>query len=191
MKMKIAVIYGSVRHHRQGVRVAKYIVKQLNERGIDNIFVDAKEHKLPFLDNMYKEYNGDAPEEIENLHQIFDSADGFIIVSGEYNHGLPPALKNMLDHYQSEYHFKPSGLATYSAGMFGGVRAAVHLRAVTAELGMPSIPTTFPVPSVGKNFDENGNTDNEHIPGGFDRFIKEFMWYAEALKAKRDKDGKP
>lgn len=189
--MKIAVVYGSVRQSRQGIRVAKYIVNQLNERGIDNTLVDAMDHQLPFLDKMYKEYKGDAPEEIENVHQIFDSSDGFILVSGEYNHGLPPAMKNMLDHYQSEYHFKPSGLATYSAGMFGGVRAAMHLRAVTSELGMPSVPTTFPVPSVGKNFDEDGNTDNEHIVRGFDRFLKEFIWYAEALKAKRDSDGKP
>ncbi len=189
--MKIAVVYGSVRQSRQGIRVAKYIVNQLNERGIGNVLVDAMEHQLPFIDKMYKEYKGDAPKEIEDIHNIFDSSDGFIIVSGEYNHGLPPALKNMLDHYQSEFHFKPSGLATYSAGMFGGVRAAMHLRAVTSELGMPSVPTTFPVPSVGKNFDEDGNTDNEHIAKGFDRFLKEFMWYAEALKAKLDSDGKP
>jgi NAD(P)H-dependent FMN reductase len=190
-KMKIAVIYGSVRQNRQGIRVAKYIVNQLIERDIEHVFVDVLDYKLPFLDKMYKEYNNDAPESIEEIHQIFNEVDGFIIVSGEYNHGLPPALKNLLDHYQSEYHFKPSGLATYSAGMFGGVRAAMHLRAVTSELGMASIPTTFPVPSVGKNFDENGNTDNEHIDKGFDRFLKEFMWYTDALKNKRESDGKP
>ena len=190
-KMKIAVIYGSVRQNRQGIRVAKYIVNQLIERDIEHVFVDVLDYKLPFLDKMYKEYNNDAPESIEEIHQIFKEVDGFIIVSGEYNHGLPPALKNLLDHYQSEYHFKPSGLATYSAGMFGGVRAAMHLRAVTSELGMTSIPTTFPVPSVGKNFDKNGNTDNEHIDKGFDRFLKEFMWYTDALKNKRESDGKP
>lgn len=190
-KMKIAVIYGSVRQNRQGIRVAKYIVNQLIERDIEHVLVDVLDYKLPFLDKMYKEYNNDAPESIEEIHQIFNEVDGFIIVSGEYNHGLPPALKNLLDHYQSEYHFKPSGLATYSAGMFGGVRAAMHLRAVTSELGMASIPTTFPVPSVGKNFDENGNTDNEHIDKGFDRFLKEFMWYTDALKNKRESDGKP
>lgn len=189
--MKIVVIYGSVRQNRQGIRVAKYIVNQLIERDIEHVFVDVLDYKLPFLDKMYKEYNNDAPESIEEIHQIFNEVDGFIIVSGEYNHGLPPALKNLLDHYQSEYHFKPSGLATYSAGMFGGVRAAMHLRAVTSELGMASIPTTFPVPSVGKNFDENGNTDNEHIDKGFDRFLKEFMWYTDALKNKRESDGKP
>lgn len=188
--MNIAVIYGSVRESRQGIRVAKYIVNQLKERKIEHTFIDAKEHKLPFLDKMYKEYKGDAPEEIEKLHQIFEQCDGILIVSGEYNHGIPPALKNILDHYQSEYHFKPSALATYSGGMFGGVRAAVHLRAVTAELGMPSIPTTFPVPTVGKNFDEEGNTDNEHIVKGFDKFITEFLWYIDALKTKRDLDGK-
>lgn len=189
--MKIAVLYGSVRENRQGIRVAKYIVNQLNERGIDNELIDAMEHDMPFLNKMYKEYDGGAPKVIEKLHKSFESADAILIVSGEYNHGLPPALKNILDHYQGEFHFKPSGLATYSAGMFGGVRAAMHLRAVTSELGMPSVPTTFPVPTVGKNFDEDGNTDNEHIIKGFERFLKEFLWYAEALKTKLDTDGKP
>lgn len=64
--MKIAVVYGSVRQNRQGIRVAKYIVNRLNERGINNVLIDAMEQKLPFLDKMYKEYNGDAPKEIEN-----------------------------------------------------------------------------------------------------------------------------
>jgi len=189
--MRIAIVYGSVRQNRQGIRVAKFIVNQLDEQGIENELIDAMEHDVPFLNKMYKEYDGDAPEALEKLHNSFESADAILIVSGEYNHGLPPALKNILDHCQSEYHFKPSGLATYSAGMFGGVRAAMHLRAVTSELGMSSIPTTFPVPSVGKNFDEDGNTDNEHIARGFERFLKEFLWYAEALKTKRDSDGKP
>lgn len=58
---------------------------------------------------------------MEKLHQILESADGFIIVTGEYNHSIPPALKNLSDHFQTEYYFKPSGIVSYSAGAFDEV----------------------------------------------------------------------
>jgi len=39
---------------------------------------------------------------MQRVGEIFDAADGFVIVSAEYNHSIPAALKNLLDHYQSE-----------------------------------------------------------------------------------------
>ncbi len=78
--------------------------------------VDSRECELPFLDLMYKEYEeGQAPEAMETVAETFRSADGFIIVSAEYNHSIPAALKNLLDYYQSEYLYKPSAIVTYSA----------------------------------------------------------------------------
>src|SRR3546814_18651840 len=74
------------------------------------------------------------------LATLYRRADGFLIVSAEYNHGIPPALKNLLDHFLEEYFWRPSAIACYSAGQFGGVRAAMQLRSTLAELGMPSIP---------------------------------------------------
>lgn len=51
--------------------------------------------------------------------------------------------------------FKPSAIASYSAGRYGGVRAAVHLRVIAGELGMPSISSMLSFPQVGKFFDKN------------------------------------
>src|SRR6056297_2372113 len=184
--MKVAIIYGSVRSERQGIKAAKYLKRKLEERDIDANLIDPMEYKLPLLDKMYKEYNaGDAPAAMQELHDIFAGADGFLIVSGEYNHSIPPALKNILDHFQSEYLFKPSAIASYSAGMFGGIRAAVHLRAILAELGMPSISSIQPFPGIGNLFDDKLNPQNEHIDPSTKRFLDEFIWYAEALKSKR------
>ena len=87
---------------------------------------------------------------------LYRAVDGFVIVSGEYNHGIPPALKNLLDHFLEEYFFRPSAIVCYSAGSFGGVRAAMQLRMTLAELGMPSIPSLFPVPKVQDAFDDDG-----------------------------------
>jgi NAD(P)H-dependent FMN reductase len=140
---------------------------------------------------MYKEYEpGHAPENIQKLADIFNAADGFLVVTGEYNHSIPPALKNILDHFQSEYVFKPSAIASYSAGMFGGMRVAVHLRAVLAELGMLSISSIQSFPRVQKSFDEEGVPQNEHIEPSTNRFLDEFEWYMKALKRQRQ-EGTP
>ena len=186
MELQVALIYGSVRSNRQGIKAARYLNIKLKERGIYVNFIDPLEYPLPLLNKMYKEYKqGDAPREMQKLADIFLAADGFLIVSGEYNHSIPPALKNILDHFQSEYLFKPSAIAAYSAGMFGGMRVAVHLRAVLAELGMLSISSIQPFPKVQEAFDESGKPLNEHIDPSTNRFLDEFEWYLKALKRQR------
>ena len=182
-----AVVYGSVRSARQGIRAARFIARKLEARGHEVAFVDALERQLPMLDRMYKEYEpGEAPESMEAVASVFRNADGFIIVSGEYNHSIPPALKNLLDHFQKEYHYKPSGILTYSAGPFGGLRGLPNLRAILGELGTPGIPTVLPVTRVQKAFDEDGNALDTAYDERVVGFLDEYEWYARALKAARE-----
>jgi NAD(P)H-dependent FMN reductase len=115
---------------------------------------------------------------LESLAQLYRRVDGFVIVSGEYNHGIPPGLKNLLDHFLEEYFFRPSAIVCYSAGQFGGVRAAMALRMTLAELGMSSIPSILPVPPGGEPTDPGFEKRCE-------RFFREFEWYAEALRHQR------
>jgi NAD(P)H-dependent FMN reductase len=138
------------------------------------------------LDRMYKEYpKGEAPEAMEKLAALYRGVDGFVIVSGEYNHGIPPALKNLLDHFLEEYFFRPSAIVCYSAGPWGGVRAAMQLRMTLAELGMPSIPSLLPVPKVQAAFTDDGTPQDDAWARRSGRFLDEFEWYASALKAAR------
>ncbi len=186
MPLNLVVIYGSVRGARQGIRAAKFIIEACRARGHSATLIDPAVDSLPLLDRMYKEYpSGQAPEVMERLASLIKSADGFIIVSGEYNHSIPPALSNLLDHFLEEYFWRPSAIVCYSAGAFGGVRAAMQLRAMLAELGMPSIPSLLPVPSVQEAFGENGRPNDETYPRRAARFLDEFEWYANALKAAR------
>ncbi|MGD1843611.1 MAG: NADPH-dependent FMN reductase [Thermonemataceae bacterium] len=191
MTLNFAVIYGSVRQARKGIRVAKFIMNQLAKTAHQATLIDPMEYPLPLLDKMYMEYDaGQAPENMEKVARIIEAADALIIVSAEYNHGVPAPLKNLLDHFQKEYLYKPSGIVTYSAGIFGGTRVGVHLRELMGEYGAASIPRMVPMPSINKNFDEEGNTDNERLHKSFNNFFKELVWYAEALKQKR-KEGVP
>lgn len=188
MEYTISIIYGSVRTDRQGIKAAKYLERKLQERNVKVNFIDPLEYQLPLLDKMYKEFGpGTAPEPMEKISKMLNESDGFLIVTGEYNHSLPPALKNMLDHFKREYYFKPSAIASYSAGSFGGVRVAVHLRVILGELGMPAISSMLPFPVIGELFDESLNPKNERIERSTNRFIDEFIWYVEAFKNQRNR----
>ncbi|PZQ19140.1 MAG: NADPH-dependent FMN reductase [Ancylobacter novellus] len=185
MPLVLPVLYGSVRTERQGIALAQHVAEALRARGHDAPLIDPVERRLPLLDRMYKEYKGDAPPVLEELAEIYRAADGFVIVSGEYNHSIPPALSNLLDHFLEEYFWRPSAIVSYSAGGFAGVRAAMQLRSMLGELGMPSIPSILSVGRIGKAFDESGQPTDDGFAKRFDRFARELEWYAEALKAKR------
>lgn len=189
--LSFAVLLGSVRHARMGIRAAKMVLQALGTRGHEAILVDPLALQLPLLDRMYKEYAaGSAPDALEQLATLYRRVDGFLIVSGEYNHGIPPAMKNLLDHFLEEYFWRPSGIVCYSAGQFGGVRAAVALRATLAELGMPSIPSECAIPHIASALDEDGSPADPRTTRTLDRFLNEFLWYARALKRER-LDGTP
>jgi NAD(P)H-dependent FMN reductase len=188
MSLRVLVVYGSVRTARQGIRAARFIVNECRARGHDVTLVDPLEHRLPLLDKMYKEFpRGRAPAALQALADLIVPADVVVVVSGEYNHSIPPALSNLLDHFLEEWFWKPSAIVCYSAGAFGGVRAAMQLRAMLAELGMASIPSIFPVPTVQKAFAEDGTPTDPKIRERVKTFLDEMEWYAEALRAHRNR----
>lgn len=185
--LSFAVLLGTVRHERMGIRAARLVVTALETVGHEAVLVDPMETPLPMLDRMYKEYHaGTAPALMEKLATLYRRVDGFLIVSAEYNNGIPPALKNLLDHFLEEYFWRPSGIVCYSQGQFGGVRAAMQLRAVLAELGMPSVPSLFPIPRIGTALDQDGEPTDARTRKTLDRFLGEFLWYARALKRERE-----
>ncbi|MGI9220859.1 MAG: NADPH-dependent FMN reductase [Woeseiaceae bacterium] len=187
MTLNTAVIYGSVRRERQGIKLARFIERRLNERGHKVTLVDPQEYPLPLLDLRFSEYaEGTAPDAMQKVADILEAADGFIIVSGEYNGGMPPALKNLLDHYLPQYRRKPSGIASYSAGSFAGTKVQISLRLTLSQLGASPIPATLVVPGVQKAFDDKGNALDDAYEGRADKFLEEYEWYARALKTARE-----
>jgi len=192
MSLHFAVLYGSFRSDRQGIRAARFINRQIESRGHRATLVDAIEHPLPMLDRMYSEYpSGQAPPVMEALATLYRQVDGFVIVSGEYNHGIPPGLKNLMDHFLEEYFFRPSGIVCYSAGPWGGVRAAMQLRMTLAEMGMPSISSLLPIPTVQTQFAEDGTPQDQAWERRGGEFLADLEWWAEAAQAQRQRKAPP
>ena len=192
MSLHYAVLLGSVRRDRMGLRAARMVMAALASRGHAATLVDPLELRLPLLDRMFKEHPaGEAPQALADLARLYSDVDGFLMVSAEYNHGIPPALKNLLDHFLEEYFFRPSGIVCYSAGRYGGVRAAMQLRMTLGELGMSSIPSLLPIPDIGHALDEEGVAADPRLVRAATRFLDEFDWYARALKRERELSGTP
>src|SRR5450631_4431983 len=131
MTHRILVFYGSYRSDRLGIRLAQFVVEGLRGRGDEVELIDAKAVGLPMLDRMYKEYpKGHAPERLEQLAAQIRDADGFVFITGEYNWGIQPGLKNLTDHFLEEWFWRPAAIASYSAGCISGARAATAWHAL-------------------------------------------------------------
>ena len=184
--LTIVIFYGSVRSARVGIHLARFACHIVTERGHQAIFVDPHAYNFGLLDRMYKEYaKGEAPSSMRELATIIQNADGFLVVSGEYNHSIPPALSNLMDHYLEEYFYRPSSVITYSAGIYGGVRAAMQLRAFLAEIGTVSLPTLLGVPRIESLFNEQQRPLDPKLEQRVTRVIEELEWYAQALRSAR------
>ena len=181
---QIALFVGTVRRDRQGIKVARWMEGKLIARGHIVYFIDPLELNLPLLDRMYKEMDN-PPSKLRDLQNKIKNAEGYLAVTPEYNHSTSAAMKNTLDYFLEEYFFKPSAIVSYSAGGFGGVNAAQHLRLIFAELGAPSISSSFAVSRVREAFDETGKLVQEQYNKRITKFLDEFEWYIEAFKNQR------
>jgi NAD(P)H-dependent FMN reductase len=189
------VLYGSYRRDRMGIRLANYIVRGLGERGDKAELIDAKAVGLPMLDRMFKEYGeGEVPSAMADLAAKIHAADGFVFVTGEYNWGVQPGLKNLTDHFLEEWFWRPAAIASYSAGRLGGARANSQWHAILSEMGMAVISSTLTVGQIGQALDADAMPTGEGgaaLERGFPRFADDLRWWAEAASAQRARSKPP
>lgn len=195
MSRNILVFYGSYRRDRQGIKLARWIVEALNARGDTAELVDAKAVDLPMLDRRHSDYAaGEAPGAMAELAAKIAAADGHVFVVGEYNGGLQPGLKNLVDHYLPEFAWRPAAIASYSAGPFAGVRAATAWRTTLGAMGMVVTSTPISLARIGGAFDKHGQPageDGGRIAKAFGRFAADLGWWIDAATGQRERQTPP
>ncbi|KKI20951.1 MULTISPECIES: NADPH-dependent FMN reductase [Sphingomonas] len=189
MADRILIFYGSYRSDRQGIRLADYLVRSFAARGADVELIDAKAVGLPMLDRMYKEYPaGEAPAAMEELAGKIRAADAFVFVTGEYNWGQQPGLKNLTDHFLEEWYWRPAAIASYSAGRLAGAHASVAWHATLSEMGMVVVSSTLAVGAIGRALDVDGRPTGDggaSLERAFPRFADDLAWWAAAAREQR------
>jgi NAD(P)H-dependent FMN reductase len=189
MSDRILIFYGSYRSDRQGIKLANYLVEAFAARGASPELIDAKAIGLPMLDRMYREYPpGTAPVALEALAQKILAAHAFVFVTGEYNWGVQPGLKNLTDHFLPEWFWRPAAIASYSAGRLAGVRAASAWHPTLAEMGMVVVSSTLSIGGIATAFTPSGEPQGDGgaaLTRAFPRFADDLAWWTEAARAQR------
>jgi chromate reductase, NAD(P)H dehydrogenase (quinone) len=195
--MKFLVFLGSERDStppkpaRLGHRVAKACLARLETHAVQGQLVDPLDLDIssPFKPH-FAYAAGKAPEALAVLAEAIRDADGYVMVSPEYNHSMSPALAHLLNHFGSSlYAYKPSAIVTYSAGQWGGTRAAVNMRTFLSELGCLPVSAMIHVPKAQEVFDDHGGycsgVDASRWDGYLDRSLNQLIWWAEAAQRQR------
>jgi NAD(P)H-dependent FMN reductase len=178
-----------------GIRLAHYVVAGLQAHGGDVELVDAKAIGLPMLDRMYKEYpSGSAPAALESLASKIRASDAFVFVTGEYNWGMQPGLKNLTDHFLEEWFWRPAAIASYSAGRIAGARSALLWHGTLSEMGMIVTSSTLAVGPIAQALTAEGKPTGEaglSLERTFPRFADDLFWWSEAAKMQRARRAPP
>ncbi|TVP55133.1 MAG: NADPH-dependent oxidoreductase, partial [Halomonadaceae bacterium] len=132
------------------------------------------------------------PPALDELAEKIASADGYIMISPEYNHAMSPGLANLLNHFGSSlFSYKPSAIVTYSAGQWGGLRAAVGMRTFLSELGCLPVSAMIHVPKAQEVFAADGAPQaGQEQASWFDYFGRTFnqlVWWSQAARDHRAK----
>lgn len=136
--MRIQIIVGSVREGRIAIKVARWVQQSIEKENFNTVqveLVDLKEWDLPIFAGSHPPLTGiyDQPKQQQWADKIA-SADAFILISPEYNHGYSPALKNALDYLGKEWQGKPAAYIGY--GSTNGSRSIDQIRQVGTQLGL-------------------------------------------------------
>lgn len=187
MPLSIPVILGTTREGNRTQRVARFATDVLDARDeIEPRLYDAAE--LPFGDVENRVWEMEPrPDAVTAFVEAMGAADGVVLVTPEYNHGYPGALKNVLDHLYDAWNRKPFGLVT-TGGSSGGIRAEEQLiQVITGGLGGVVVPASVNVHRVADVVSETGVfEDAEAWTRRVDRMADELVAYADAMASVRD-----
>ncbi|MCX5213746.1 NAD(P)H-dependent oxidoreductase [Kitasatospora sp. NBC_00240] len=186
-RLRIAVILGSTRAGRFGPVVADWLLGRAAEHGeLETDLVDLVATPLP---SAFPAFGAPLPEDVQAqfaaVSPRLEAADGFVIVTPEYNHSFPAPLKNAIDFHTHQWHAKPVGFVSYG-GRSGGLRAVEQLRPVLAELHAVTLRETVSFHDYGDKFDADGNVLDPAAEGAAKTMLDQLAWWAHALRdAKR------
>ncbi|MBI3486245.1 NAD(P)H-dependent oxidoreductase [Candidatus Daviesbacteria bacterium] len=194
---KIQIIIGTTRPNRFSEKPAHWIFNEAKKRtDIKVELVDLRDYPLPYYDEalspaaLQGKYE---KTEVKKWAEKISEADGYIIVTGEYNHGYPAVLKNALDYIYYPWNKKAVGFVSY--GSVNGARSVEQLRQVVIELQMAPIRSSIYLPSqvymaVKSQKPDDKLSPFESLSEVKDSFLDQLIWWTKALKQAREKEEK-
>lgn len=179
--MKLAIILGTTRLGRQSEKVARSVQQafQANPE-VEIKLLDIVQYAFPVFEERLA-YLKDPHPDLVSFSESLQWAEAIVFVIPEYNGSLPGTFKNAFDHFHSEYKRKPMGVVCVSDGKFGGVQASLQLQTLILHVFGYPMPLKLLVPNVSTAYDDQGMLIEPNITRQLDRFVTEFLWFADAI----------
>lgn len=185
----LQVILGSTREGRFGEKPAKWVVEELKkQKEVEVELLDLRDWPLPFFNEPLSPASSDGKytnELAAKWAEKIGEADGYIIVTPEYNNGYSAVLKNALDYVYKQWNMKPVSFVSYG-GISGGIRAVQQLRQVVIELQLVPLRQGVYIPFARTHLDEKGNLKSEALQPQLDALVPHLIFYATLLKKGRE-----
>jgi NAD(P)H-dependent FMN reductase len=185
-KLNILIIMGTSRPGAKSVHAASFVEKIAKQYEEIDVFVAG-----PAMFNLPNDGDGARDEKYAKL---VEEADGFFIVTPEYNHSYPGSLKRLLDSEYALYNKKAVAVAGVSSGIFGGARAIQNLLPVLRKLGLVNIVPDVYFQNSNDLFNEKGEIVESKIDvyeSATRKALDELIWVSRALKeAKKSNNSK-
>jgi len=179
-KLYIPVLAGTTREQRKSIYAARLVAE------VGNTF-DEVETEVIDPKSLYFPGDGNDPEGKDPRYSaITERAQGFFIVTPEYNHSIPGTLKRMLDSELKNYVHKPVAFAGVSSGPWGGVRGIEALVTTVREMGLVSTFTDMQFPKINELFDDNGVLLNENYREYIKAAWVELIWMSKVMEYGRE-----
>ena len=187
--LRIAVITASVREGRGGPIFGSWVAEQAEAYGgLQVELIDLADHDIPLSLPAESPKMAGAdyprPDGQTDLTDALEAAEGFIIVTPEYNHSYPASLKSALDWHFTQWQAKPVALVSYG-GDSGGRHATLHLENVLTELHAHPLQARLSFPRYWERLDEDGRPSDPDSAVYAKGMLAQLAWWAEALRTAR------
>ena len=184
--MRIVILSGSVRKGRRSHQVSIELQQRFIKSGqTETTIIDLAESQLPVLEDEQFQTHPSPTDAMVNIHNLLNDADAIIFLSPEYHGSYTGALKNTVDYYWSEFQKKPIGVVATSSGRFGGINTSTQLQQLVLSLGAYPMPLKLLVPNIQNAFSEEGVLTDTTLVKAMDKYVAEFIWFADALVSKK------
>ena len=191
--MRLQIIVGSTREGRNADAVCRWLLPISQAHGAFEIeTLDLRDWPLPFFQETIAtvgDFSNPTYSDplVKRWNDKLGEADGYIIVTPEYNHSIPAVLKNAIDTVFFSFRFrqKPVGFVAYSLGYTAGARAVEHLCQIMVETEAVPVRTPTPIPFIGSAFDKDGNPTNNAVNASLTVMLNDLAWLGKALKDAR------
>ncbi|MFF0227004.1 NADPH-dependent FMN reductase [Streptomyces sp. NPDC004629] len=190
---KLKIIVGTTRPTRNADRVVTWVEAAAAAYGAFEVEVlDLRDWPLPFFAEHFGtvgDINDPAYSQpiVKAWNRAIQDSDAYLVVTGEYNHSIPGALKNAIDTVwlSNGFRNKPVAAVGYSAGIGGGIRALEHLAQIMVETEAVPLRNTVVMPFANDAFADSGRPTNPATDAALQVLLDDLAWWSTALERAR------